>query len=304
VQQRVEPLSCSCDGAFRSPAEMMSTATWRRKHFNLLTGCIPVLSETLRGFQMIGRGDKTHLFVAGDRQQCASSLAVCAPSGFDFCRTLDDGFRCVLLKYEPQMWEAVATDGWPEHVPEKTQREQKHEKRARDEGFCPSNPRCTPAWFCGHSHRCFVCDAHSCDECRIVRGDGEVVASLAKRLNPHRLAVDFDRTLANTRKGNAPIIGKHTVDMELLSLFWLYPDACMVVTRNCHVAEIRAFLAAHGAPEAVPVHSLRRPASKASCITSGLDDDHKVLFIDDRIEELVDPLISNDSRVHRVLFVR
>ena len=41
------------------------------------------------------------------------------------------------------------------------------------------------------------------------RGAAEAVAAVAARLTPARIAIDFDRTLATTRSGGAPVYGAH-----------------------------------------------------------------------------------------------
>eukprot|EP00933_Yihiella_yeosuensis_P052295 TRINITY_DN5031_c0_g1_i3.p2 TRINITY_DN5031_c0_g1~~TRINITY_DN5031_c0_g1_i3.p2 ORF type:complete len:282 (-),score=52.24 TRINITY_DN5031_c0_g1_i3:83-928(-) len=178
------------------------------------------------------------------------------------------------------------------------------EELFRSEGKCPFSKGCQPLWFCEHESRCLKCDEHSCQRCRFSRGDGEHVRDLAARLRPSFIALDFDRTLATSRSGGEPIIGKDSADSELLALLWEHEKACAVVTRNSHVKEIKKFLAHHGAPEDLPIHSLRRPRSKAEHIVPGLKDGDSAIFVDDSIAELMDPLVSVDSRVHRVLFVR
>eukprot|EP00927_Polykrikos_kofoidii_P032416 TRINITY_DN27623_c0_g1_i1.p1 TRINITY_DN27623_c0_g1~~TRINITY_DN27623_c0_g1_i1.p1 ORF type:complete len:763 (+),score=151.13 TRINITY_DN27623_c0_g1_i1:197-2485(+) len=177
------------------------------------------------------------------------------------------------------------------------------EERVRVSGRCPFGVRCNPAGFCPHDHRCFVCDAHSCEACRLFRGDGEHVLDLVARIKPSRVALDFDRTLATTKSGALPVFGKHAVDMDLLSVLTIYDKQCIVVTRNSHSEEIGGFLRAHGAPD-VPVQTLRRPKSKAEYVLSGLSQDARVVFVDDTIAELMDPRLANDDRVIRVLFVR
>lgn len=177
------------------------------------------------------------------------------------------------------------------------------EEMLRSQGQCPFAAGCQPSFFCVHARRCFLCDSHSCETCRFSRGDGEHVAEVAARLRPKLIALDFDRTLATTKSGGVPIFGKHSVDMELLSLMWQHQGACAIVTRNSHVEEIAAFLAAHGAPHDLPIHSLRRPRSKAEHF-GVLQGNERAIFVDDSMAELVDPLIANNERVHRVFFVR
>ena len=48
--------------------------------------------------------------------------------------------------------------------------------------------------FCPHFRRCFVCDSpHSCEKCRLYRGDGESAIELVSVLQPKFLLLDFDR---------------------------------------------------------------------------------------------------------------
>jgi hypothetical protein len=116
--------------------------------------------------------------------------------------------------------------------------------------------------------------------------------------------LDFDRTLASTRSGASPVFGKDSVDVDLCSLLWQHQGTCAIVTRNSHVQEIRDFLTAHGAPEDLPIHSLKKPRSKAEYILEGIGDGEQVIFVDDTIAELMDPMVSSASGVHRVLFLR
>jgi len=78
----------------------------------------------------------------------------------------------------------------------------------------------------------------------------------------------------------------------------------MVVTRNSHVEDIRTFLASHGAPADLAIHSLKRPRSKAEYILADLQPGETVIFVDDTIAELMDPLVTGAGNVHRVLFLR
>jgi len=131
------------------------------------------------------------------------------------------------------------------------------------------------------------------------------VRQLASHLQPRRIALDFDRTLATTRSGGKPIIGKDTMDPDLLPLLWERRTACAIVTRNSNVKDITAFLQAQGAPSDIQIHSLRKPRSKAEYITPWLEADSDcAIFVDDSIDELMDASISKDPRVHRVLFIR
>eukprot|EP00929_Paragymnodinium_shiwhaense_P062012 TRINITY_DN30961_c0_g1_i1.p1 TRINITY_DN30961_c0_g1~~TRINITY_DN30961_c0_g1_i1.p1 ORF type:complete len:565 (+),score=72.67 TRINITY_DN30961_c0_g1_i1:102-1697(+) len=317
---------------------LLGGAMLYHKHINLISGCLPLLQELVHWLRRIlllaDEDDPGRLFVAGDSGVRAAGAPPVSfvPEGFGANTALDEVFFRVLRKYKPEMRDVLATSGWPEHV---TQAPQDHagsatiaarkmckvcqkvsglwvhrgiccecEEVARTNGRCPFNNNCEARWFCPHERRCFVCDCHSCPVCRIWRGDSDAVLDLVMRQRPARVFLDFDRTLATTRSGGQPFVGKHNVDQELLSLFWKCPGACAIVTRNPHVAEIRAFLASHGGPEDAVVHSLKRPRSKAEFILPDLASGDTAVFVDDSIAELVDPLIARDPRVFRVLFVR
>jgi hypothetical protein len=107
-------------------------------------------------------------------------------------------------------------------------------------GSCPLATRaCMPAAWCQHAHKCFACEPHSCplppasdyegggddcdprddswsgrgrlirdacgtSGCGLVRGDGAEVAALAEDLKACVVFLDFDRTLASTRRGQSP----------------------------------------------------------------------------------------------------
>lgn len=264
--------------------------------------------------------------------------ALCVPAGFQGGRAPEDEcFQRALGTYGPQMRQTLAMTGWPAHISERLGASQNPEaadkknsahpcrtcnrgfsaiwvhrgicceceESARARGQCPFREgSCSSSWFCPHDRRCLLCDLHSCEECRFSRGDADHVLQVAMRLQPQRIALDFDRTLATTRTGGEPIIGKHTVDTDLLSLFWHFPGKCAVVTRNSHKEAILAFLKAHGAPADLPVHVLKRPRSKAEFVAPNLQDGERAIFVDDAAAELGDPLVASDTKVHRVLFVR
>jgi hypothetical protein len=79
---------------------------------------------------------------------------------------------------------------------------------------------------------------------------------------PAAVFLDFDRTVASTRAGAAPVVGKHRLDDALLSVLTTHPLA-FVVTRNSHAAEIEAFLRAAGVPEMVAESAPRVHSAKA-----------------------------------------
>jgi hypothetical protein len=149
-----------------------------------------------------------------------------------------------------------------------------------------------------------VCDAHSCAACRLERGAAEVVAAVAARVAPARLALDFDRTLATTRSGGRPVHGTHGCDEELLALLWAWRGACLILTRNSHTEAIRAFLAAHGAPPELEIRHVQKGEPKGAALRAGLRAGEAALLVDDSITELVHPSAAEAPEVHRVLFVR
>ena len=176
------------------------------------------------------------------------------------------------------------------------------EEQLRHAGQCPFNEgRCKKSWFCPHEQRCFVCDEHSCELCRLHRGDSGIVSSLAKELQPTVLAFDFDRTLSTSKAGAKPLIGKHSVDEELVALLWEFRGRARVVTRNSHKKEISEFLEANGAPEGVEVFVVPKKVSKARYLGEG---EGKIVFVDDSIKELVENEVVGNENIHRVLFVR
>ena len=135
---------------------------------------------------------------------------------------------------------------------------------------CPYRAACKQSWFCLHSLKCLICDAHSCDQCQLYRGDAELVIEIANRLKPRRIALDFDRTVSSTRTGGKPIIGTHTADVDLMSLMWNHP--CVIVTRNQHQEDIRLFLIAQGAPPDIQILTVKKKESKAAYVIGNLQD--------------------------------
>ncbi|CAK0883574.1 unnamed protein product [Prorocentrum cordatum] len=131
-----------------------------------------------------------------------------------------------------------------------------------------------------------VCDQWQCEECGLLRGDGEDVWELVGRLRPAAVFLDFDRTLATTRAGGSPLEGNHSVDIE-------------------------TFLAAKGV-SVQRVRCIKREAlrNKADAITeemAALDPSSVGVFVDDDIRELTDPLLKplvEAGRLKRLLFVR
>lgn len=366
------------DGASR----VMMAAMRRRRHANLVAGCLPVINDTLLWLRaaMAAAREGTTRFVAGDGRgrgvgtaggERAARQLGWQPALFGLDKGMQGalfaGLREVEARYRPQMRATIATSGWPASIASRrgaAERERVADNKVcrvctaqfsplwvhrgvcseceaalRADGACPYQPeRCTAAWFCVHEQRCFVCDTHGCAECRLERGGAEVVAEVAARLaacsHLQRIAVDFDRTLCNTRSGGRPEVGKHLIDDELLALLWRYVGQCEIVTRNQHTDAIRIFLDAHGAPPAceLPIRTVHRGQSKADYVLAGLDGEGPqmdndalptrvhgavdvcleledtlppaVLMVDDSVAELAETRVASDTRVHRVLFVR
>eukprot|EP00936_MAST-01D_sp_MAST-1D-sp1_P000855 g855.t1 len=177
------------------------------------------------------------------------------------------------------------------------------EQDRRSRGFCPFNAACSTLAFCPHDRKCFVCDAWSCDTCRLTRGDSEDVLALAEALQPGHIFLDFDRTLATTRGGGSPLQGKHRADPELLSLFSTFRGCVHVVTRNSYREHIKQFLQYKGVEENnIDVHTVKKGESKAAIVCDARFV-RPVLFVDDSIAEHMDPRLRAPA-VHRVLFVR
>ena len=113
---------------------------------------------------------------------------------------------------------------------------------------------------------------------------------------------------APTPRGKADGTGIHGVDRspdgELLATLWRHRAAGAVVTRNGHTAQIRAFLAAHGAPPELPVVHVPKGESKLAAVRRGLRDEELALLVDDSVAELTDAALAAMPTVHRVLFVR
>ena len=124
--------------------------------------------------------------------------------------------------------------------------------------------------------------------------------------------VDFDRTLASTKSGGSPLQGNHTVDPDLLTLAASHPNF-HIVTRNSHSDDIFVFLKSVGLKN-MNVHCVGKGKSKTDVILNPkflkqpeVESDEgspSILFVDDQLRELSDPLLRTDSRVLRVLFVR
>lgn len=130
-------------------------------------------------------------------------------------------------------------------------------------------------------------------------------------LQPAAIFLDFDRTLATTKRGASPLIGNHSVDPDLASVCSGH-GRVQVVTRSSRKEDIEQFLSIKGVPFC-KVNSLKRDgwSNKAEVILREMEalgaPDSRGLFVDDDIKELTDPglepLVSS-GRLQRFLFVR
>ena len=127
--------------------------------------------------------------------------------------------------------------------------------------------------------------------------------------------LDFDRTLASTKCGASPIVGKHVADTNLMTIASTHPNV-HVVTRNSHVTEIASFLRAAGAPEllcASRIHSTKAlgKATKAEIIlpllqacTGNGSETVTAVFVDDDIAEHSHSDLAGCLQLTRFLFRR
>ena len=175
--------------------------------------------------------------------------------------------------------------------------------------------------FCKHHQRCFICDApHSCGECRMYRGNGELSTSLVETLRPHLLLLDFDRTLCSTKSGANPLPKRttakqtkesysHSIDEDLKIAIYTQQGygQSHVITRNSHKAEIQDFLRMHGLHAlSKKVHIVPKKMTKGAFIKEMFrDQSQTMLFLDDNINELTaDEWLRSSPNVTRQLFLR
>ena len=123
-------------------------------------------------------------------------------------------------------------------------------------------PRVEGSNFCPHSRRCVACERWSCVECGVLCGDGEDVAALVERIDPHVVFIDFDRTLCTTKSGASPARGSHRLDPELWNVATCGERDVRVVTRNSHVDDIGAFMARHRGGSGVVSAGRRRRSTR------------------------------------------
>ena len=296
------------------------------KHWRIMSHVVVAVAEMVTWLETIAtaRYGCERLFVSGAR-----SCAAFVPPGF---RDLLGAHRSVAIEHRSVMIAELLRGGWPPSArPRPDEEVHLHpckvcgqrlttlwlhrglclscEEKVRSEGSCPYSERCGRTSFCRHERRCFVCEQWSCEQCRILRGDGEDVWQVVQRLSPAAVFLDFDRTLCSTRRGGSPLDGNHTVDPDLASVCASHPFV-KVVTRSSRKDDIETFLNSKGVRIAgVRSLKLENFQSKSEVIREELDEmpDSVGLFVDDDIRELTDASLVqlvNEGRLHRVLFVR
>ena len=279
-----------------SPLGAKAVGTWvhARKHVCTLGGLRGAVASTVYWLdQMMSNEDGRVLFVGADGDEARATTAF-TPPGFELPRIFE-GPRATLQAHSQEMVRRLGESGWPPWIAQNACSGRRSESqtcmhcgfqhsstwvrdgvclgcehRVRAAGRCPFGAggrhaaRCSPHAWCPHDLRCLVCDSWSCARCRFHQGDGSDVAALVGTLRPAALFLDFDRTLCST-KGGSPLKGNHSIDDELLGLCSQMEGRVHVVTRNAHVDDIARFLAERGLPS-LPVHRVKRPASKADVV--------------------------------------
>eukprot|EP00928_Gymnodinium_smaydae_P045933 TRINITY_DN30578_c0_g1_i1.p1 TRINITY_DN30578_c0_g1~~TRINITY_DN30578_c0_g1_i1.p1 ORF type:complete len:725 (+),score=86.55 TRINITY_DN30578_c0_g1_i1:47-2221(+) len=327
------------------------------KHQLMIEGMVPVMREMLKWLDPIAavRADSERAFVSGSR-----GAAAFVPRGFPDLLSrhrLASRSGC----HREAMLAALAPggSGWPAsarpapgeevHVQacgrcgEELTRLWLHrglcmkcEGELRAEGRCPyGGQRCGTRTFCPHYSRCIVCEQWSCEECKLLRGDGEDVEQLVSQRAPAVVFLDFDRTLCTTKAGASPLQGNHSLDVDLVSVCSSH-ERVSIVTRSSRRADIAEFLRRHGvnaraSPDdcssyghlagnvcvrSVKCEGLRSKAdvileelNKAAATEAETGSGRNVvgLFADDDIKELTDLAVAklaDEGRLLRLLFVR
>ena len=160
--------------------------------------------------------------------------------------------------------------------------------------------------WCHHDSRCFKCEGWSCEQCRLLQGDGELVQTLVEERAPTCVFLDFDRTVCSTKAGADPRIGQHSVDEALVAVAAAHPEV-YIVTRSSHADSIAAFLHERGMPVKGVRSVKREKCSKADVILAVLESHGEGatgLFVDDDIVEHCDPRLADACNLTRMLFVR
>jgi len=298
------------------------------KYWRTMTGILAVLPELLQWLQPIAaaRGGAERLFVSGSR-----GAAAFVPRGFpDFLKP----YRAVVARHRGAMLEEFVGTSWP-RAARPNPHEETHlhacrrcarqytklwlhrelcfacEQDMRSEGCCPFSERCGRRSFCPHERRCVVCEQWSCEQCNLLRGDGEDAWQLVGQLRPAAVFLDFDRTLCTTKAGASPLQGQHSVDPDLAAVCRGYGHV-QIVTRNSRQEDIEAFLKEKDVP-VCRVHSVKRMGakSKAEIILKEMEalgsNGGVGVFVDDDVRELTEPSLAplvEEGRLRRLLFVR
>uniref|UniRef100_A0A7S1BDJ7 Uncharacterized protein n=1 Tax=Corethron hystrix TaxID=216773 RepID=A0A7S1BDJ7_9STRA len=181
-----------------------------------------------------------------------------------------------------------------------------------------------PEAYCTHDRRCFICDApHSCNQCRLSMGNGEIVTAMVETIRPKVLLLDFDRTLCSTKAGSSPLPKSsskhqskegysHSIDSELKMAVMAQQGhgKSHVITRNSHKVQIETFLEKHGLQDlAQNVHVVPKKVKKGAYILDTFSENaaggDSFIFVDDDIKELcADPWLRSYPNMHRLLFRR
>lgn len=167
----------------------------------------------------------------------------------------------------------------------------------RSEQKCPFE-KGHPVSVCPHSRRCFSCEGASCEECKLVQGDGGSVPRMIEALQPQIIFIDFDRTLCSTRSGCQPVIGKHGINPGLFSVLVSHPCVHILTRQNfTHEPILRRFLAARTIHN-INLHCLGgTKITKSNVIATLLTSGSLGLMVDDTLQELVSIKQSNLVRV-------
>lgn len=297
------------------------------RHGRALQGVNAVVPEMLRWLRPIAEhtANEERLFVSGSR-----GAAAFVPRGFpDFLKP----YREVVRANRGAMLAEVATIGWPNsarpspgdevHLHRCCKCDERYtqlwvhrglcfscENAQRSEGRCPFSERCGSRTFCPHERKCVVCEQWSCDKCRLLRGDGEDVWQAVGQLQPAVIFLDFDRMLATTKNGASPLVGGHSVDLDLAAVCAEYGHV-QIVTGSWRKDDIEIFLKERGVHvDAVHCLKLEGLKSKSQVILKELEvltNGGLGLFVDDDSMELTDPALAAavaEGRLHRFLFAR
>ncbi|CAL1142046.1 unnamed protein product [Cladocopium goreaui] len=315
------------------------------RHLLMIKGMLPVLEEMLRWLEPISemRADDARLFVSGSR-----GAAAFVPRGFPDLLARHRSAICLGGHREAMLAElAPGGSGWPRSARPANEGHCQQcrmclvqlsrlwlhrslcllcEANVRSEGRCPyGGDRCGSRSFCPHEKRCIVCEQWSCEQCQLLRGDGEDVWQLVVQRQPSLVFLDFDRTLCTTKAGASPLQGMHSLDADLVTVCRTH-SSVLIVTRSSRSEDIVVFLKRHGihagtGPDGpdkssakglqgnVWVRSVKREGldSKAAVILEAMDKEKTGLFVDDDIKELTDAALRElvaQRQLLRLLFVR